>query len=82
MSEQAANVIIIYTCPPYMYSKLYIHLLTRQVFRTKSATEEYYENASAYNQAFRFMVGQGHCPMISTYGPSHSKAVGPVDPSF
>ena len=28
------------------------------------------------------MVGPGHCPMISKYGPSHSKAVGPVDPSF
>ena len=33
-------------------------------------------------QAFRFMVGPGHCPMISMYGPSLSKAVGPVDPSF
>ena len=33
-------------------------------------------------QAFRFMVGLGHCPMISKYGPSLSKAVGPVDPSF
>ena len=35
-----------------------------------------------YVQAFRFMVGPGHCPMISKYGPSLSKAVGPVDPSF
>ena len=33
-------------------------------------------------QAFRFMVGPGHCPMISKYGPSLSKAVGPVDPSI
>ena len=33
-------------------------------------------------QAFRFMVGPGHCPMISKYGPSLSKAMGPVDPSF
>ena len=33
-------------------------------------------------QAFRFMVGAGHCPMISKYGPSLSKAVGLVDPSF
>ena len=33
-------------------------------------------------QAFRYMVGPGHCPMISKYGPSLSKAVGPVDPSF
>ena len=33
-------------------------------------------------QAFTFMVGKGHCPMISKYGPSLSKAVGPVDPSF
>ena len=33
-------------------------------------------------QAFRFMVGPGHCPMISKYGPSLSKAVGPVDPSL
>ena len=28
------------------------------------------------------MVGPGHCPMISKYGPSLSKAVGSVDPSF
>ena len=34
------------------------------------------------SQAFRFMVGRGHCPMISKYGPSLSKAVGQVDPSF
>ena len=33
-------------------------------------------------QAFRFMVGPGHCPIISKYDPSLSKAVGPVDPSF
>ena len=33
-------------------------------------------------QAFRFMEGPRHCPMISKYGPSLSKAVGPVDPSF
>ena len=33
-------------------------------------------------QAFRFMVGSGHCPMIWKYGLSLSKAVGPVDPSF
>ena len=31
-------------------------------------------------QIFRFMVGPGHCSMISKYGPSLSKAVGPVDP--
>ena len=35
-----------------------------------------------YIQAFRFMMGPGHCPMISKYGPSLSWAVGPVDPSF
>ena len=28
------------------------------------------------------MVDPGHYPMISKYGPSLSKAVGPVDPSF
>ena len=28
------------------------------------------------------MVGHGHCPMISKYGPSLSKAVGQADPSF
>ena len=28
------------------------------------------------------MVGPGHCPMISKYGPSLSKAEGPVEPSF
>ena len=28
------------------------------------------------------MVGPGHCPMISKYGTSLSKSVGPVDPSF
>ena len=36
----------------------------------------------AVTQAFRLMVGPGHCPMISKYGPSLSKVVGPVDPSF
>ena len=30
-------------------------------------------------KSFRFMVGPGHCPMISKYGSSLSKA---VDPSF
>ena len=33
-------------------------------------------------QGFRFTVGSGHCPMISKYGPSLSKAVGRMDPSF
>ena len=28
------------------------------------------------------MVGPGHCPMISKYGPSLSKVVGPVNPLF
>ena len=35
-----------------------------------------------YLQAYRFMVGLGHGPMISKYGPSLSKAVGPEDPSI
>ena len=35
-----------------------------------------------HHQAFRFMVGPGHFPMISKYGPSLSKAGCPVDPSF
>ena len=35
-----------------------------------------------YFQALRFMVGPGHCPMISKYGPSLSKAVSLEDPSF
>ena len=38
--------------------------------------------SSEVTQAFRFMVGPGHCPMISKYGLSLSRAVGPVDPSF
>ena len=29
-------------------------------------------------QAFWFIVGTGHCPMISKYGLSLSKAVGPI----
>ena len=33
-------------------------------------------------QAFRFMVDAGHCPIISKYGTSLSKAVGPVDLLF
>ena len=33
-----------------------------------------------YHQAFSFIVGPGHCSMISKYSPSLSKAVGPVDP--
>ena len=40
------------------------------------------ERLSADDQAFRFTEGPGHCPMISKYGPSLSKAEGPVDPSF
>ena len=36
----------------------------------------------ALTQDFRFMVGPGHCPMISKYGQSLPTAVGPVDPSF
>ena len=32
---------------------------------------------SSLFQAFRFMVGPGHFPMISKCGPSLSKAVGP-----
>ena len=28
----------------------------------------------------KYMVDPGHCPMISKYGPSLSKAVGLVDP--
>ena len=33
---------------------------------------------SAIIQAFRFKVGPGHFAMISKYGPSLPKAVGPV----
>ena len=33
-------------------------------------------------RAFRFMAGPGDCPMILKYGPSLSKAVGSVEPSF
>ena len=33
-------------------------------------------------QAFTFMVGSGHCPMISKYSPTLPKAVSPVDLSF
>ena len=29
------------------------------------------------DQAFRFMVGPRHCPMITKHGPSLSKAVDP-----
>ena len=35
-----------------------------------------------YIQAFRFMVELGHCPVMSIYGLSISKVVGPVDPLF
>ena len=41
-----------------------------------------FSHISKQIMAFRFMVGPGHCPMFSKYGPSFSKAVGPVDPSF
>ena len=34
------------------------------------------------SKAFRFMVGPEHCTMISKYGPSFTKAVGPVNPSL
>ena len=42
----------------------------------------YTKGVTGVVQAFRFMVGPDHCPMISKYGSSLSKAVGPVDPSF
>ena len=34
------------------------------------------------NSCLQIYDGPGHCPMISKYGPSLSKAVGPVDQSF
>ena len=46
------------------------------------AALEYARTVSVLTQAFRFMVGPGHCPMFSKYGPLLFKAVGPVDPSF
>ena len=39
--------------------------------------EKYKEHAG-----LQFMMGPGLCPMTSKYGPSLSKAVCPVDPSF
>ena len=52
--------------------------LPRQVWRSLSQNSWLIFHL---NQAFRFMVGLGHC-MYSKYGPSPSKAVGPVDPFF
>ena len=46
------------------------------------SSEQQRQLTGVYNHAFRFMVGSGYCPMISKYGPSLSKAMGPVDPSF
>ena len=56
----------------------------KQVCRGKCQVSMRQTKAShgSHVQAFRFMVGPGHCPMISKFGPSLSKAVGPVDPSF
>ena len=42
----------------------------------------FYYTVFHMHQAFRFMVGPGHCPMISKYDPLLSKAEGAVDPSF
>ena len=39
--------------------------------------ENYVAKTNVSLHAFRFMVGPGHCPMISKYGPSLSKAVDP-----
>ena len=56
--------------------------LTLLIWLTVSDSEKTDSSKDVSIQAFRFMVGPGHCPMISKYGPSLSKAVGPVDPSF
>ena len=63
-------------------ARLYLRVTT-QCF-TLAQNLRYFKEIQlwAMFQAFRFMVGPGHCPMISKYGPSLSKAVGPVDPSF
>ena len=61
-------------------SEFKIHIVSSQAKGTKSTCSIY--SAYGMKQAFRFIVDPGHCPMISKYGPSHSKAVGLVDPSF
>ena len=59
------------TCLPHVCT----HMRTHACLYTKL-------EKSGMFQAFRFMVGPGHCPMISKYGPSLSKAMGPVDLSL
>ena len=59
-----------------------IHHLHRTELHGRMISVEKVGIINPYKQAFRFMVGPGQCPMISKYGPSLSKAVGPVDPSF
>ena len=59
---------------------LTIYLLYIHPFNVLSA--EFIRILTNPSQAFRFTVGPGHCPIISKYGLSLSKAVGPVDPSF
>ena len=46
------------------------------------SAEQQRQLTGVYNQAFRFIVGPSHCPMVAKYGPSLSKTVSPVDPSF
>ena len=57
-------------------STMVMYLITGANFDVKSVPNR------LHIQAFRCMVGLGHCSMISKYGPSLFKAVGPVDPSF
>ena len=57
-------------------------LVTLQVLTHKTSKHFKTDIYMTLTQAFRFMVVPCHCSMISKYGPSLSKAVGPVDPSF
>ena len=52
------------------------------VYKTHLQICDKYQNLMHFilTQAFRFMVGAGHCPMISKHGPSLSKRSGPSGP--
>ena len=77
------SAILKYFCLfPAMAVHLGLHSLSTYPFRFSSIQMVKSVHLIALLQAFRFMVGPSHFPMISKYGPSLSKAVGPMDPFF
>ena len=62
------------------FFKIYFSKNSRRSTRVSNSLDPDQTSFVRPDQAFRFMVGLGHCPIISKYGPSLSKAVGHIGP--